>query len=56
MDISAAFLKGMTYEKIAEMTGEPLRSVQFDFQDTMHGYYNNYQGCQITIITQKCWT
>ena len=31
MDISAAFLKGMTYEKIAEMTGEPLRSVQFDF-------------------------
>ena len=31
MDISAAFLKGMTYEKIAEITGEPLRSVQFDF-------------------------
>ena len=31
MDISAAFLKGMTYEKIAKLTGEPLRSVQFDF-------------------------
>ena len=30
MDISAAFLKGMTYQKISEMTGEPLRSVQFD--------------------------
>ena len=31
MDISAAFLKGMAYQKISEMTGEPLRSVQFDF-------------------------
>ena len=31
MDISAAFLKGMTYEKISALTGEPLRSVQFDF-------------------------
>ena len=31
MDSSAAFLKGMTYQKISEMTGEPLRSVQFDF-------------------------
>ena len=31
MDISAAFLKGMTYDKIAQITGEPLRSVQFDF-------------------------
>ena len=31
MDISAAFLKGMTYKKIAEVTGEPLRTVQFDF-------------------------
>ena len=27
MDISAAFLKGMTYEKIAQPTGEPMRSV-----------------------------
>ena len=31
MDISAAFLKGMTYDEIARVTGEPLRSVQFDF-------------------------
>jgi Reverse transcriptase (RNA-dependent DNA polymerase). len=31
MDISAAFSKGMTYGKIAEITGEPLRSVQLDF-------------------------
>ena len=31
MDISAAFLKGMTYEKISKITGDPLRSVQFDF-------------------------
>ena len=31
MDISAAFLKGMTYKEIAKVTGEPLRSVQFDF-------------------------
>ena len=30
IDISAAFLKGMTYEKIAKITGAPLRSVQFD--------------------------
>ena len=31
MDISTAFLKGMTYHEIAKITGEPLRSVQFDF-------------------------
>ena len=31
MDISAAFLKGMTFAEIAELTGEPLREVQFDF-------------------------
>jgi len=29
MDISAAFLKGMTFEEIARETGQPLRSVQF---------------------------
>ena len=31
MDISAAFLKGMTFKETADLTGEPLRSVQFDF-------------------------
>ena len=31
MDISAAFLKGMTYAKISQLTGDPLRSAQFDF-------------------------
>ena len=29
MDISAAFLKGLTYEEISKMTGDPLRQVQF---------------------------
>ena len=29
MDISAAFLKGMTFEQIAKVTGKPIRSVQF---------------------------
>eukprot|EP00975_Prorocentrum_lima_P044854 9393549-Prorocentrum_lima.AAC.1 len=31
MDISAAFLKGMTFQEIARETGDNLRSVQFDF-------------------------
>ena len=31
MDISAAFLKGLTFEEIAKETGDPLRKVQFDF-------------------------
>eukprot|EP00975_Prorocentrum_lima_P030600 6419426-Prorocentrum_lima.AAC.1 len=31
MDISAAFLKGMTFKEIAKETGDTLRSVQFDF-------------------------
>eukprot|EP00975_Prorocentrum_lima_P062660 12886797-Prorocentrum_lima.AAC.1 len=31
MDISAAFLKGMTFKEIAKGTGDTLRSVQFDF-------------------------
>ncbi len=31
MDISAAFLKGLTFKEIQQLTGEPLRSVQFDF-------------------------
>ena len=53
MDISAAFLKGMTYENIAQLTGEPMRSVQFDFpqQDAwllqqlpgMKDFDNNYE-------------
>ena len=30
MDISAAFLKGMTFKEISQLTGEPLRSVQFE--------------------------
>ena len=29
MDISAAFLKGLTFEEISRLTGKPLRSVQF---------------------------
>ena len=29
MDISAAFLKGLTFTEISKITGEPLRSVQF---------------------------
>ena len=28
-DISKAFLQGVTYEELAEMTGEPLREVNF---------------------------
>eukprot|EP00975_Prorocentrum_lima_P016601 3520426-Prorocentrum_lima.AAC.1 len=31
MDISAAFLKGMTFQEIASETGDNLLSVQFDF-------------------------
>eukprot|EP00975_Prorocentrum_lima_P013336 2831850-Prorocentrum_lima.AAC.1 len=31
MDISAAFLEGMTFKEIAKETGDTLRSVQFDF-------------------------
>ena len=31
LDISAAFLKGLTFEEIAKETGTTLRSVQFDF-------------------------
>eukprot|EP00975_Prorocentrum_lima_P044706 9363769-Prorocentrum_lima.AAC.1 len=30
MDISAAFLKGITFKEIASETGDSLRSVQFD--------------------------
>eukprot|EP00975_Prorocentrum_lima_P009716 2071851-Prorocentrum_lima.AAC.1 len=31
MEMSAAFLKGMTFQEIARETGDTLRSVQFDF-------------------------
>eukprot|EP00975_Prorocentrum_lima_P014691 3114463-Prorocentrum_lima.AAC.1 len=31
MDISAAFLEGMTFKEIAKETGDTLRSVQFGF-------------------------
>eukprot|EP00975_Prorocentrum_lima_P056259 11798154-Prorocentrum_lima.AAC.1 len=31
MDISAAFLKGMTFKDIAKEIGDTLRSVEFDF-------------------------
>ena len=29
-DVSQAFAKGMTFEEIAALTGDPLRSVQFE--------------------------
>ena len=29
LDISVAFLKGVTYEELSQMTGEPLREVNF---------------------------
>eukprot|EP00975_Prorocentrum_lima_P052567 11017654-Prorocentrum_lima.AAC.1 len=31
MDISAAFLKGMTFKEISKETGDTSQSVQFDF-------------------------
>ena len=42
MDISAAFLKGMTYKEIAKVTGDPLRSVQFDSLLAMPGCYDSF--------------
>jgi len=37
MDISAAFLKGLTFKEIAELTGKPLRAVQFHVpKDSVH--------------------
>ena len=37
MDISAAFLKGLTFKEIAELTGKPLRRVQFQMPaDCIH--------------------
>ena len=30
MDMSNAFLQGVTYEELSEMTGEPIREVHFD--------------------------
>jgi len=37
MDISAAFLKGLTFQEIADLTGKPFRSVQFHVpKDSVH--------------------
>ena len=62
MDISAAFLKGMTYAEIARVTGEPLRTVQFDFPATdawllrqlpgMEDYDNNVE---ILDLVKAMW-
>ena len=30
LDVDKAFLKGFTYKELAEITGEPLREVNFD--------------------------
>ena len=53
MHISAAFLKGMTYDKIAEITGEPLRSVQFDFHTRTHGFCRRSLVWPILVIILK---
>ena len=34
LDISVAFLKGVTYRELAEMTGEPMREVNFYLPDS----------------------
>ena len=62
MDISAAFLKGMTYKEIARVTGDHLRSVHFDFpaKDAwllrqlpgMKGYGNNLE---ILDLVKAMW-
>ena len=62
MDISAAFLKGMTYTSIAKLTGGPLRSIQFDFQPKdawllrqlpgMEDYDNNLE--ILDLVKKQC--
>ncbi len=38
-DISKAFLQGVTYKELAEMTGEPLREVNFDLPPILCSFY-----------------
>eukprot|EP00975_Prorocentrum_lima_P006894 1482662-Prorocentrum_lima.AAC.1 len=52
MDISAAFLKGMTIKEIAKETGDTLRSVQSTFHLLMSG---SCESCQAWKTTTAPW-
>eukprot|EP00975_Prorocentrum_lima_P029624 6218779-Prorocentrum_lima.AAC.1 len=58
MDISAAFLKGMTFQEIASEAGDNLRSVQFDFPPADAWIFQwqsqcRWEGCQCQCFS--CW-
>ena len=55
-DISAAFLKGMTFADIAKETGDTLRTVQFDCPKLMPGYLGSFPEWKISMQLVKSLT
>ena len=53
-DISKAFLQGVTYKELAELTGEPLRVVNFDLPAYCLPFL--LQDMRTLIIEKKCYT
>ena len=43
-DVGKAFLQGVTYEELAELTGEPLREVNFDLDWESTNYLRHLPG------------
>eukprot|EP00975_Prorocentrum_lima_P015198 3222177-Prorocentrum_lima.AAC.1 len=56
MDISAAFLKGMTFKEIAKETGDTLQSVQFDFPPGDVWILRKLPGMEIMTGHWTSWT
>ena len=44
IDIRKAFLKGISYDKLAEMTGEPRREVNFELDEAAVGVLKTIKG------------
>ena len=55
-DISKAFLQGVTYEELAQLTGNPVREVNFYSPQTTYHCCRNFQALRPLIRKTKSYT
>ena len=44
LDVKKAFLKGATYEELAELTGDPIRTVNFEITEEVARILRKFPG------------
>ena len=53
LDVSKAFAKGMTFQELSELTGEPLRAVQFEVAEEDVAAFRRIPGYEDSTLTWK---